>query len=216
MSQLRETDNPGSTHSFARGMVIHPPNVLSTLLRNPRVGAARIRYPRSKQRAKKNRGPAGSLHDQVIGVPVLPGEQELACHGEAILRADVRALGAEDALVDPDAYLLDIGEELDRVRRADLHAERAPDAGVPVERDLPPEPGRCRDRRDDGGRPASTSRLNPVTEGGRYLAGNLFVAGSLKSWRRSSGTSGRRLTATPPKAAPRPRRPSGGRALRGR
>jgi len=60
---------------------------------------------------------------------------------QAILRADIIALGAEDALGDIDADTLCCREKFDGMCWADLEAELAPDARLPVIGDLSPESG---------------------------------------------------------------------------
>jgi len=79
------------------------------------------------------------LNNLTLRVSVLACKQELRGHVQGILRADIIALGAEDALGDIDADTLCFREELDGMGRADLQAERTADARLPVIGDLPPE-----------------------------------------------------------------------------
>jgi len=68
------------------------------------------------------------FHNLTVCKPVFRSEQELRSHVQAILRADVIALGAEDALGNIDADTLCCREKFDGMGGADLQAELASDA----------------------------------------------------------------------------------------
>lgn len=91
-----------------------------------------------------------SLDNLALGKPILSCKQELTGHVERVFRADFITLAAEDALGHPNPYPLGVRQELDRVGRADPDTHLAPDAGIPIVHDLPPELWRGLDRRGDG------------------------------------------------------------------
>jgi hypothetical protein len=92
--------------------------------------------------ANKNTKREGFLllfHNLDLREPVFRRKQELRGHVQAILRADVIALGAEDALGDIDTDSLCCREKFDGMGGADLQAELASDTQLPVIGDLSPE-----------------------------------------------------------------------------
>jgi len=63
-----------------------------------------------------------------LRIPVLAGEQKLRGHVQGTLRADIIALGAENALGDIDADTLCFRKKFDGMCRAHPKAERTSDA----------------------------------------------------------------------------------------
>lgn len=108
--------------------------------------------------------------------PVFRREQELRGHVQAILRADVIALRAEDALGDIDADTLCCREKFDGMGGADLQAELASDARLPVIGDLSPE---SRGHRHGGvdGRLTLCDTVQEFCHRGREVAGRKSISG---------------------------------------
>jgi hypothetical protein len=116
------------------------------------------------------------FHNLALREPVLACQQELRSHVQAILRADVIALGAEDALGDKDADTLCCRKEFDGMSGADLQAELASDARLTVIGDLSPE---SRGHRHGGGdgRLTLSNTVQEFCHRGREVASRKSVRG---------------------------------------
>jgi len=116
------------------------------------------------------------FHNLTVCKPVFRREQELRGHVQAILRADVIALGAEDALGDIDADTLCCREKFDGMGGADLQAELASDARLTIIGDLSPESRGYWHRRVDG-RLTLCDIVQEFCHRGREVAGRKNVGG---------------------------------------
>lgn len=106
------------------------------------------------QRYGENRSPEKEsttlLNNQVLIISVFSSEKEDIAHVKTAFGADIGALTAEDTLVHPDADSFRFLYELDGVGGADLDAQVASDAPVPLILYLSPELRWCRHRGNQG------------------------------------------------------------------